>query len=188
MFTRFAENISESKDWCTYWEINRYNKPAPADYLNDSEFWYNLNANFDVMQACLKMYEWTGDKDYLTDSCFTNFYDKSLNEYITRWKLEPENVMARPRYMNQPDNFDVNNNFHTCRGLASYVENFRGLTMGVDLLASLYAGYNAHARIAALCGNEEQAQQDMLRALQYRDIMENQWWSEDSSYLSLIHI
>lgn len=182
MFTRFAENISESKDWCTYWEINRYNKPAPADYLNDSEFWYNLNANFDVMQACLKMYEWTGDKDYLTDSCFTNFYDKSLNEYITRWKLEPENVMARPRYMNQPDNFDVNNNFHTCRGLASYVENFRGLTMGVDLLASLYAGYNAHARIAALCGNEEQAQQDMLRALQYRDIMENQWWSEDSSY------
>lgn len=182
MFTRFAENISESKDWCTYWEINRYNKPAPADYVNDNEFWYNLNANFDVMQACLKMYEWTGDKDYLTDSCFTNFYDKSLNEYITRWKLEPENVMARPRYMNQPDNFDVNNNFHTCRGLASYVENFRGLTMSVDLLAALYAGHNAHARIATLTGDEGQAQKDMTRALKYRAIMENQWWSEDSSY------
>lgn len=29
MFAKFAQNISEAKDWCTYWEINRYNKPAP---------------------------------------------------------------------------------------------------------------------------------------------------------------
>lgn len=54
MFGKFAKNISESKDWCTYWEINRYDKPAPADYANDKEFWYNLNANFDVIQACWK--------------------------------------------------------------------------------------------------------------------------------------
>jgi hypothetical protein len=28
MFRKFVENISEEKDFCTYWEINRYNKPA----------------------------------------------------------------------------------------------------------------------------------------------------------------
>lgn len=103
MFTRFVENISEEKDWCTYWEINRYNKPAPADYTNDKEFWYNLNANFDVMQACLKMYQWTGDAGYLTDPLFTNFYEKSVNEYVHRWALEPEKIMDRPPYMNQPE-------------------------------------------------------------------------------------
>ena len=31
MLRKFAENISDSKDWCSYWEINRYNRPAPVD-------------------------------------------------------------------------------------------------------------------------------------------------------------
>lgn len=182
MFRKFAENISESKDWCTYWEINRYDKPAPADYTNDKEFWYNLNANFDVIQACWKMYEWTGDKDYLTDSCFVNFYNKSLNDYIVRWSLQPENVMSRPRYMNQPENFDLNNNFHTCRGLASYVENFRGLTMGVDLIATLYVGFDTSSKMASLLGNKGEAEKHKRMALEYRDILEREWWCEDSAY------
>jgi hypothetical protein len=42
----FAENIAESRDWSSYWEIDRYNWPAPVDYKND-EFWYNLPANVD---------------------------------------------------------------------------------------------------------------------------------------------
>lgn len=182
MFIRFAENISPDKDWCTYWEINRYNKPAPADYSNDREFWYNLNANFDVLQACLKMYQWTGDCDYLTDPLFTNFYEKSLNEYIERWRLEPEHLMDRPRYMNQPPNFDPRNNFHTCRGLPSYVENFRGLTMGVDLVASLYAGHRAYAQMSTLTGKPEIAAAAQNRAGQYRQILEDRWWNPRSSH------
>ena len=35
MFLKFAKNISKEKDYCTYWEINRYDKPAPVDYEND---------------------------------------------------------------------------------------------------------------------------------------------------------
>lgn len=182
MFTKFAENISEGKDWCSYWEINRYNEPAPADYTNDKEFWYNLNANFDVLQACYKMYEWTGDEDYLKNPTFTNFYDKSLNEYVKHWMLEPENIMDRPRYMHQPENFDLKNNFHTCRGLASYVENFRGLTLGVDLLASIYAGYNAHAKMSEICGDNVTAQKHREKAKDYQDIIENKWWDEENQY------
>lgn len=182
MFTRFVENISEEKDWCTYWEINRYNKPAPADYTNDKEFWYNLNANFDVMQACLKMYQWTGDTDYLTDSHFANFYEKSVNEYIHRWALEPDKIMDRPPYMNQPEDFNPGNNFHTCRGLPSYVENFRGLTVGVDLLAAMYAGFNAYAEMAELTGDHAKAEKGKAQAEAYQEILENRWWSSDSSF------
>ena len=29
MLLKFAQNISESKDYASYWEINRYNQPAP---------------------------------------------------------------------------------------------------------------------------------------------------------------
>lgn len=182
MFMRFAENISEGKDWCTYWEINRYNKPAPADYTDDTEFWYNLNANFDVMQACMKMYEWTSDAGYLADSCFTYFYDKSVSEYIQRWSLEPENIMNRPRYMNQPEDFNPDNNFHTCRGLPSYVENFRGLTLGVDLLATMYAGFNAYADMADMKGNQRKAQEAREKAKAYRAILDGQWWDDKNSY------
>lgn len=180
MFLKFAENITESKDWCTYWEINRYNKPAPADYTNDSEFWYNLNANFDLIQACLKMYNWSGDTDYLNDPIFTNFYDISVNQYIERWMLEPENVMNRPQYMNQPENFSLDNNFHTCRGLPSYVENFRGLTMGADLLAALYAGFDAYATIATLNNEPEKAKVAKEKAAQYRAVLDGKWWDEEN--------
>lgn len=182
MFHRFAENISEEKDWCTYWEINRYNKPAPADYLNDKEFWYNLNANFDVIQACLKMYEWTGDRDYLTDETFTSFYDHSMTDYMTRWKLEPEEVMQRPPYMNSPLPFDLHNNFHTCRGLPSYVENFRGLTLGVDLLVTLQAGMRAYARIALMDGRVDEAEKAEQKAEAYRSLLDERWWSEADQF------
>src|ERR1700683_4950892 len=49
MLRRFAENISASKGWCSYWEINYLNHPAPIDFKSDEEFWYNLPANFDVL-------------------------------------------------------------------------------------------------------------------------------------------
>lgn len=182
MFTRFAENISADKDWCSYWEINRYNKPCPADYSNDQEFWYNLNANFDVINACYRLYEWTGDSDYLTDTKFNNFYTKSLNEYVDKWQLNPEGIMERPQYMNQPANFNPNNNFHTCRGLASYVENFRNLTVGVDLLATLYAGFDSYSKIAQLNGDYTASEAAMKKALQYQDIMEEKWWCETNTH------
>lgn len=55
MLQKFAENISDSKDWCSFWEIDRYNRPAPVDYKDDTQFWYNLPANFDVLDACYRM-------------------------------------------------------------------------------------------------------------------------------------
>ena len=177
MMFRFAENISEAKDWCSYWEINRYNRPAPADYTNDREFWYNLNANFDVVQACLKLYQWTGDTTYLNDPAFVNFYRKSMNEYAHHWQLEPDKIMNRPQYMHQPQPFDAKNNFHTCRGLGSYVENFRGLAVGVDLIATLYAGYRAYSTLAMLNGESAVARQATQTANQYRELLESRWWN-----------
>lgn len=181
MMFRFAQNISQAKDWCSYWEINRYNLPAPADYTNDKEFWYNLNANFDVVQACLKLYQWTGDTTYLNDPVFVNFYRKSMNEYARHWQLEPDKIMNRPQYMHQPQPFDPKNNFHTCRGLASYVENFRGLAVGVDLIATLYAGYCAYSTLATLNGENAIARQAAQTAGGYRELLESCWWNPAKS-------
>jgi hypothetical protein len=51
MLHKFAAAIAESRDWCGYWEIDRDDRPAPVDYRSDSDFWYNLPANFDVVAA-----------------------------------------------------------------------------------------------------------------------------------------
>ncbi len=183
MMMRFAENITEAKDWCSYWEINRYNKPAPADYENDSTFWYNLPANFDVTQACLKLYEWTADKDYIKSPTMQNFYTKSLNEYVERWMLQPENTFLRPRNMNMAQNFDINKSFHRCRGLASYAENFPGITMSLDLLSSMYAANKAYARISEINNDSAKATDYQKRTEEYKQIIEQKWWdSENSRY------
>lgn len=179
MFHRFAENISEAKDWCSYWEINRYNKPAPADYENDSAFWYNLNANFDVMQACLKMYEWTGDADYLENGEMVNFYDRTVTDYVERWDLQPEKAFGRVRYMNKAADFDINKSFHRCRGLSSYAENFPGIVMSIDLLSTMYAGFNAYAEMAQMNGEDVKAKETRAKAQLYRQIVEERFWDAE---------
>ena len=65
MLHRFAGSISQTRDWCGFWEINKDGFPAPADYQDDRHFWYCLPANFDVMQACYRQFLWTGDRTYL---------------------------------------------------------------------------------------------------------------------------
>ena len=96
MLHKFAVNISESKDYCSYWEINRYDQPAPVDYENDDDFWYNLPANFDVVHACYRQFLWTGDSSYITDREFMNFYSLSLNEYIVAYMVTGFTVETLP--------------------------------------------------------------------------------------------
>jgi hypothetical protein len=54
MLHGFAENIAASRDWRSHWEIDRLNRPAPVDYSNDRDFWYNLPANFDIPHCCFR--------------------------------------------------------------------------------------------------------------------------------------
>lgn len=178
MMHRFAENISESKDWCTYWEINRYNRPAPADYRNDREFWYNLPANFDVIQACLKLYDWTVDDRYLTEPVFTHFYEATFHRYLPHWRLQADSLLMRPMFLHAPQPIHHDDAFHVCRGLASYVEGWGGVTASLDLAASLYAGHKAYARMLAIRGEADSATVYAQRADEYRRHIDTNWWDE----------
>ena len=126
MFTKFVENISEEKDYCSYWEINRHNLPAPVDYENDQDFWYNLNANFDVMNAAYRLYEWTGNETYIKDKRFLDFYALTANEYIERWQLGADDIMNRKAIMNER-NTSEKKRFKGVRGLPSYEESVPNL-------------------------------------------------------------
>ena len=175
MFQKFAENISAEKDYCSYWEINRYNQPAPIDYENDSDFWYNLPANFDVVYNAWRLYRWTGDKNYLQHPAFQKFYALSLNNYVDHWQLKFDKVTQRDRklHSNNAKRFGVN------RGIPTYNEGGRGETkLGIDLTASLIAAYRAYAEILKLNGESNQSAIYLNKSKRERQFLNDFWWDK----------
>jgi hypothetical protein len=173
MLRRFAENISASRDWCSYWEIDRLNRPAPVDYKSDAEFWYNLPANFDVLDTCYRMYLWTGDKSYIDDPVFLNFYDRTMTDYIARWDLSPDRIMKRASNIETPPFF---------RGDPTYEESSRDNLVGVDLLATQYAAYRAYAAIQAIRGDGQAARRSLETAAQVKSLINTVWWNSSQGY------
>jgi len=168
LLTKFVAAIAENRDWCGYWEIDKWNRPAPVDYKNDQDFWYNLPANFDIIDACWRAYQWTGDTAYLKDPVYINFYEKSLNEYVKRWDPDGDGRMegttTRP----------------TRRGLSSYNEEKFG-KVGADLLAGQYIGYRDYSEMLKLRGATEQAADYALRAEKMRIYLNTVWWDPKAS-------
>jgi hypothetical protein len=173
MLRRFAENISASKDWCSYWEIDHLNRPAPIDFKSDAEFWYNLPANFDVLDACYRMYLWTGDRTYIEDPVFLNFYNHTVTDYVLRWDLGLDRIMARRNPVQKPPFF---------RGDPSYEESSRDMVLGVDLLATQYAGYRSYAIIQAIRGDDDTAQMYLRRASDVKGLINRAWWNPAEGY------
>lgn len=179
MFTKFAANISESKKWCSYWEINKFNKPAPADYRNDDDFWYNLNANFDVVYAVWRLYNWTGDKTYLNDPVFINFFDKSLNEYVRKWKLEADSLLSREKTLNV--NTEQLRRFRQGYGLPSYAEGVPNIAMSTDLISAIYQGYISYSKILQTTGRSQESRLYTEKAEKYIELLNSKWWDSSAN-------
>lgn len=181
MMDKFVGNISEGRDLCTYWELDRHDRPAPIDYRNDKEFWYNLNANFDIIHTAWKLYNWTGDADYINGDDYVKFYDISLDGYLDRWSMRPDNIMERTRIMNRPEDVEPGTQFYACRGIPSYVESEGDICVGLDLVATIYAGHRAAAKMAQVNGDKSRAKELNGVAEEYRDLVDSKWWNEEAN-------
>ncbi len=180
MLRRFAENITDSKDWCSYWEIDRYGNPAVVDYYDDASFWYNLPANFDVLDCCYRMCQWTGDRTYIDDPVFLNFYKRTVYDYVERWDLELDKIMERERIMNMRDTTTGVSRFQLARGIPGYDEGDPGFVVALDLLVTMQAGYRAYSRMMMLHGEEEEAGNFLDKAEEVRIFIETVWWDEEN--------
>ena len=188
MFLKFAQNISKEKDYCSYWEINRYNKPAPVDYENDQDFWYNLPANFDITFTANRLYKWTGNKEYLENPDLINFYELSLNEYLDHWDIGYRETLERNRSLHTPDNPE-NSRFGNKRGIPSYNEGGRGETMlGIDMTASIIAAYKAYAEMLKLRGDLSLSSEYLEKANQEQEFLDQFWYdNEKQEYRSILY-
>jgi hypothetical protein len=176
MLYHFAENISDAKDWCSYWGIDRWGRPARVDYKNDDEFWYDLPANFDVLDASYRMFLWTGDLSYVNDPVFLNFYSHTVDDYVERWQLGPDHVMQRKRWLNIHGTFDPHDNMQTARGIPGYREGPRDYIVGVDLLATEYQALEDYSYIEAYNGDADRAAAYQKKAEMMKGFINTTWW------------
>lgn len=141
MLRRFAQSMSASRDYCCFWEITRQGLPAPEDYRDDQDFWYDLPANFDLLDACWRMYCLTGDEDYLTDPDLLNFYDRTITDYIAAWDHDGDGI---------PDRAVEGSH----RGIPSYDEQkgMERVHTASDLIAAQYRGFLSYAELRRLTG------------------------------------
>lgn len=184
MLRRFAQSISDTRAWAGFWEIDRNGQPSTADYRSDDDFWYNLPANFDVMNAALKMYLWTGDTTYINDPVFTNFYERTESDYPNRWSLEPLALLARKRIMNRRLS---EGEFVEARGIPSYTEGRRDFVLGWDLVAAEYRALSAAADLARSQSENKAANKYELRAKALQHFIEAKSWNaEDQRFYGFL--
>ena len=170
MLRKFAQSIAESRDFCSFWEIDRQYRPAPVDYTSDEDFWYNLPANFDVLDACLRQFLWTGDEEYLRSEDFTRFYDLTVTRYVERWDTNGDGILERAADGSR-------------RGIASYdeTEALRGAEVMSDMVAIQAQGYEAYATLCHLRGLQEQAARFREKARLLRKIFAENWWDRENA-------
>ena len=184
MLRRFAAAVAPERDWAGYWEIDVTGNPAPIDYVSDQDFWYNLPANFDVLDAVFRMWLWTGDDTYVTDPQFQRLFKTTSKEYIAAWQLQPEEVLSRPRIMNRrlASGRSINQ-----RGIPGYEEGQGTFTLGVDLLAAEYRAFMDLAYLAERDDDTQLWKAHLQTASEISELIEKYAWSsEEKHYFGLL--
>jgi hypothetical protein len=184
MLDRFAASVAPSRNWAAYWEIDENGSPSVADYRSDDDFWFNLPANFDVLDAIVRMWRWTDDDFYQHDPKMQRFFAKTLTEYMTEWQLQPETILTRPRIANRRLE---KGKFVDARGIPSYTEGPKNFIVGADLLAAEYRAIRSYQDIVSGPVDKQLAVRlgETADALQH--ILETVAWSpEQRHYNGLI--
>jgi Bacterial alpha-L-rhamnosidase 6 hairpin glycosidase domain len=163
MLRQFAEHISASKKWCTWWEITGEGKAAPVDYKNDQDFWYDLPANFDVLDACYRQWLWSRDDAYL-DDVFLNDYHRTVTDYVKAWDHNHDGLLEHLR-----------GDGHT--GIATYDEDLANdVLVGADLIAAQYAAYLSYAAFQQARNEQEAANEFAVKARRLKSLYNSKWW------------
>jgi hypothetical protein len=124
------------------------------------------------------MYVWTGDRSYINDPVFLNFYDRTVNDYVERWGLGVDKVMTRPRLMNVRGVLDPRRRFQRSRGLPSYNESDNTYVVGFDTLVTQRAAYLAYANIQQLRKNRRWSDDLLARAAAVENLITTTWWDK----------
>ena len=174
MLERFADSVSASRDWAGYWEIDETGRASRSDYANDSDFWFNLPGNFDLLDATVRMWRWTGDSSYQNDPRMQAFFRETLTDYALAWHLQPGTVQSRERITFMHQN---TGEFVASRGIPSYTEGTKDFIFGADLLAAEYRAIRSYQEIATGPKDRTLATALQNTGERIQDLLERVAWS-----------
>ena len=175
MLKRFAQSVSPARKYCGFWEITAEGEPFAGDYTSDTDFWYNLPANFDLLQACWKLFQWTNDPQYLHAPDLNAFYNQTVNEYLAAWDANGDGIPERAT--------------PGCRlGIPSYEErdDYADALMMSDLIAVQAQAFDAYAQLHRIKGNDYLYRDFTQRARMLRDQFHKGWWHAPSGRYSAV--
>jgi hypothetical protein len=172
MMHKFTASIAESRDWTAFWEINKDDEPAPVDYTDDDDFWFNLPANFDVLQCCWKAYQLSNNEMYVKFPTFRWFYDRTINEFVETWDRNGDGLVEGPMGI-----VDI-----ARRGIPSYEEATSGFIGAFDLLVWQHDAFLDYADMMDYLEEPEKAVSVRKSAAQLRTDYETRWWDSDSNF------
>ncbi|WP_146071950.1 hypothetical protein [Bryocella elongata] len=181
MLQRFVSSVTPIRDWAGYWEIDKAGEASPADYLTDEDFWYNLPANFDLLDASFRMWLWTGDSSFVTEPRFKSFFQETSTDYVSRWQLGPDEVLSRPRIMNRRLQ---KGKFVEARGIPSYTEGRSNFNVGTDLLAAEFRAFEDLSFLASAQEHELQSRSYAATARKLLNLIETRGWSESDQHFA----
>jgi hypothetical protein len=185
MLWLFAKSAAKERDWAAFWEIDGNGRPSSADYLSDTDFWFNLPANFDVLDATVRIWRWTDDDTYRDDPVFQRFFRITMAEYVAAWQLMPDTILKRSRIANKRQ---AEGRFVHSRGIPSYTEGTKDFIFGTDLLASEFRAIQSFQEIARAPSDRRLAQQMQPTADAIQALLERVAWSKaQHHYLGTIH-
>lgn len=169
MLLRFVQNIAKSRQYCTFWEIDKDYRPCPVDYASDDDFWYNIPANFELLDVCYRMYLMTGDTDYVQDEDFVRFYDWTIHQYAAWWDKDGDLLLER-KYPGSR------------LGIPSYCEDksFENAEALIDLLAIEIRGYRSAEALYRARQDEASARLCEEWAGALFKMLDEEWWDEEA--------
>jgi hypothetical protein len=130
------------------------------------------------------MWRWTGDDTYRDDPRFREFFRRTVTDYVTRWQLQPEKILHRPRIANQRLE---TGRFVDSRGIPSYTEGPKGFIFGADLLAAEYRALRSFQEIAVTPQDKALAASAQSVADKIQQLLERVAWSQSQQhYLGVI--
>jgi hypothetical protein len=169
MLRHFARSATRQRGWYPLWSFHFDGTAANLDFRDDDYFVREIPAVFELTQCGIDLYQWTGDRRWLTDPDLWGYYKRSLSSFVT---LHDRDCDGIPEASGLGDIF---------AGIATYNEQHpdRPLLTAADGVACQYA---ALQRFGTALDGRGLPGGDGARA-EARRIQEEfsrRWWSEEA--------
>lgn len=82
MLTAFVESATARRKFYPLWAFNFDGSTAEIDYRSDDEFVREVPAVFELAEVSLTQFLWTGDRAYIDDARFVEYYRNALVAFV----------------------------------------------------------------------------------------------------------